>query len=142
MSIITVGIDGSPGSLKALRWAIEEARLRGSDLTAIHAWQLPYHQGYLGHLALERLREPLEAAGNRTLDAALTDDTINTEGVSITGSVIHGSPAQVLLEAAAGAALLVVGSRGHGGFTGLMLGSVGQQCAQGATCPVVIVPSG
>ncbi|WP_131822963.1 universal stress protein, partial [Mycobacteroides chelonae] len=53
MSTIAVGVDGSAGSLAALRWALAEARRRGSTVRAVHAWQLPYHQGYIGHLALE-----------------------------------------------------------------------------------------
>ena len=106
------------------------------------SWQLPYHQGYLGHLALERLHEPLSEAAHQTLSAALAGASIDTEGVSVTPIVQQGPPAQVLINAAADADLLVVGSRGHGGFTGLMLGSVSQQCAQGSTCPVVIVPTG
>lgn len=140
MSTITVGIDGSPGSLAALRWAIEDARRRGSTIRAVNAWQLPYHQGYLGHLALEGLHEPLADAAHQTLSAALADASMNTEGINITPVVAEGPPARVLINAATDADLLVVGSRGHGGFRGLMLGSVSQQCAQGATCPVVIVP--
>ena len=140
MSTITVGIDGSPESLHALRWAITEARRRGSSVHVVHAWQLPYHQGYLGHLALNRFREPLAEAADHTLTTALIDPTINTEWVSITSTAIHGPPAQVLIDMAANSELLVVGSRGRGGFTGLMLGSVSQQCAQGTPCPIVIVP--
>ncbi|KLO44676.1 hypothetical protein ABW17_08295 [Mycobacterium nebraskense] len=139
MSTVAVGIDGSAGSLAALRWALAEARLRGSAVRVVHAWQLPYHQGYIGHLALEGLRGPLDEAAHQTLDAALADETIDTTGVDITPIVEEGAPARVLIEAAADAELLVVGSRGFGGFRGLLLGSVSQQCAQGATCPVVIV---
>lgn len=141
MSTITVGIDGSPGSMTALRWALDEARHRGSTIRAVHAWQLPYHQGYLSHLALERLSQPLIDVAHETLNAALADVSLDTEGITITPVVAEGPSARVLIDAAADADLLVVGSRGYGGFRGLMLGSVSQQCAQGAMCPVVIVPT-
>jgi nucleotide-binding universal stress UspA family protein len=79
-------------------------------------------------------------AARQTLDAALADASIDTTGIDITPAVEQGAPTRGLIDAAASAELLVVGSRGLGGFRGLLLGSVGQQCAQGATCPVVIVP--
>ncbi|WP_131823019.1 universal stress protein, partial [Mycobacteroides chelonae] len=79
-------------------------------------------------------------AANHTLNAALTDASIDNTGVGITPVVEEGAPARVLIDAAADAELLVVGSRGRGSFAGLLLGSVSQRCAQGATCPVVIVP--
>lgn len=140
VSTIAVGVDGSPGSLGALRWAVAEARHHGSVVRAVHAWQLPYHQGYVGHLALGHLREPLIEAARQTLHAALADPCIETAGVEIMPVVEEGSAARVLIAAGADAGLLVVGSRGYGGFRGLLLGSVSQQCAQGAPCPLVIVP--
>lgn len=141
MSTIVVGIDGSPGSLAALRWALAQARHRGSAVRAVSAWQLPYHQGFIGHLALESFHGPLAQAARHTIDAALADASIDTTGIDVTRVVEEGAAAKVLIDAAADAELLVVGSRGLGGFRGLLLGSVSQQCAQGAACPVVIVPS-
>ena len=135
VSTIVVGVDGSAGSQVVLQWALEEARRRGSAVRAVHAWQLPYHQGYIGHLALERLHEPLAEAARQTLiSAALAGDSIDVRGVNVTPVAREGPPARVLIDAAADADLLVVGSRGHGGFAGLLLGSVSQQCAQGGMC--------
>lgn len=74
------------------------------------------------------------------LEKAVDDALGVTPGVEVEQSVLEGTPAQVLVEAAQGADLLVVGTRGHGGFTGLLLGSVSQQAAHHAPCPVVIVP--
>ncbi|MEV2226033.1 universal stress protein [Nocardia vinacea] len=91
-------------------------------------------------MALESFHEPLVEAARQTVDAALADASIDTSGIDITPTVEQGAPARVLIDTAANAELLVVGSRGLGGFRGLLLGSVSQQCAQGATCPVVIVP--
>lgn len=141
MSTIVVGVDGSPGSLAALRWGLVEARYRGCAVCIVQAWQLPYHQGYVGHLAVESLHEPLVEAARQTLTGALADPSIDTAGVDITTVVEQGQPAQVLIKASADAELLVVGSRGRGGFAGLLLGSVSQQCAQSAACPVVVVPT-
>jgi len=124
-----------------LRWAFAEARLRGSAVRVVYAWQLPYHQGYIGHVALESVHQPLAEAARQTLEAVLSDTSIDTTGIDITPVVEEGPSARVLIDAANDAELLVVGTRGRGGFQGLLLGSVSQQCAQGSPCPVVIVPS-
>ena len=139
MSTIVVGIDGSPASLAALNWALNEARCHGSTVRAVHAWQLPYHQGEIGHLAVQSLHEPLTQTAHQTLDAALRHASMDANSPRVERVVAEGPPARVLIEESSRADLLVVGSRGRGGFAGLLLGSVGQQCAQGARCPIVIV---
>jgi nucleotide-binding universal stress UspA family protein len=151
---IVVGVDGSAGSVAALRWALTEAHLRGVPLRLVHAYELPHHLA--GDLAVglgpaaaaayagedvERLRRSLEEAARRALAGALERaDKEAIDGIEIEQEIVEGPAAPALIEAARGAALLVVGSRGRGGFAGLLLGSVSQQCAQHPPCPVVILP--
>ena len=137
MSTIVVGVDGSASSRHALGWALDEGRLRGLRVRVVHAWDFPYTEGEIAHLAGQAIHEPLERAANEILDAAL--HAADTRDLDIERTITEGPPAHALLHAAQDAELLVVGSRGHGGFTGLLLGSVSQQCAQHAPCPVVIV---
>jgi nucleotide-binding universal stress UspA family protein len=87
----------------------------------------------------EQLAEYQRRALER-LDSLLAAQAPDLAGAEVERSAVHGPPAEVLLEAARGAAELVVGTRGHGGFVGLLLGSVSQQCAHHAPCPIVIVP--
>lgn len=144
MSVIVVGVDHSDGAKDALRFALEEARLRRATLRAVHAWQL----GYFGATGMEgllppagpELREVREAA-EAALDATLREAIPDAGEVEIERRVVEGAPAAVLVEESRAADLLVVGSRGLGGFGRLLLGSVSQQCAQHAECPVVIVRS-
>jgi nucleotide-binding universal stress UspA family protein len=144
MSLIVVGVDHSAGAKEALRFALEEAELRQTTLRAVHAWQF----GYIGATGLEGgfpavgsgLQEVRDAAG-AALEATVREAIPDARGVEIEQRIVEGPPAGVLLEESRGADLLVVGSRGHGGFAQLLLGSVSQQCAQHAECPVVIVRS-
>ena len=136
MAAIVVGVDGSEESKAALRWAVAEARLRDANVRAVYAWSLPHVAGGVGPLIVPDT-EVLRRDGERVLDAAIAE--VGTEGVDVERASIEGSPARALVEAAEGADLLVVGSRGHGGFVGLLLGSVSQQVAHHALCPVVIV---
>jgi nucleotide-binding universal stress UspA family protein len=128
--------------MEALRFALTEARLRGASLSAIHTWQPPSSGAGFGFTdgayradVLSDLRSAAEAALDATIEEAIPD----VGEVEIERRVIEGAPAGVLVEQSRGAELLVVGSRGLGGFRGLLLGSVSQQCAHHATCPVVIV---
>lgn len=136
MAAIVVGVDGSEESKAALRWAVAEARLRDASVRAVYAWSLPHVAGGVGPL-IEPDIEMLQRDGERLLDAAIAE--VDAEGVDVERASVEGSPASALVEAAEGADLLVVGSRGHGGFVGLLLGSVSQQVAHHAPCPVVIV---
>lgn len=140
MAKIVVGVDGSAASNAALRWALEEARLRGARLEAVHAFASPEVSTTSQALHLiETDFAAYRAAGAEIVDRALSD--AGAESVEIERSVVEGPPAAALLDAAKEADLLVVGSRGHGGFAGLLLGSVSEQCAHHAPCPVVIVRS-
>jgi nucleotide-binding universal stress UspA family protein len=142
MGVIVVGVDHSAGAKAALRFALEEARLRQATLRVVHAWQF----GYIGATGLEGALpavggelEDFRRGAEAALDETLTDVGADTDGVAIERRVDQGTAAAVLVEESRGADLLVVGSRGHGGFAQLVLGSVSQQCAQHAFCPVVIV---
>lgn len=142
--IIVVGVDGSEESVAALRWAMQEARLRGAALRAVHAWHYPYEAftEVTGMVAGVITREDLEKDGQAVLDVSLNAAGVGAAEVPVEPMLVQGGASVALLRAAADAELLVVGSRGRGGFTGLLLGSVSQQCAHHATCPVVIVPRG
>ena len=136
MERIVVGIDGSEGAREALQWAIAEARRRNAAVEAVCAWHPPY---VLGYEALGEIHGSFEADAAKMLDAAI--DGADTAGVRVERKLVTGGAAAALVEEAKGAALLVVGSRGRGGFTGLLLGSVSQQVAHYAPCPVVIIPA-
>ncbi len=141
---IVVGVDGSDGSLQALRWAVDEARLRGARLVAVHAWLAPYAPVMPGidePAMLPVDRQLIGQAADEALEAALREVGAADKGLEIERAVVDESPARALLDQAEGADLLVVGSRGHGRIAGALLGSISQQVAQHAPCPVVIVRS-
>ena len=129
---VVVGIDGSEGSTRALEWAAAEADLTGAVLEA-HA---SYGPGYV-FVSPQEVQRAMQQVINEAADRVATV----APGVSFKGVIHEGSAAKVLIDASTEADLLVVGSRGRGGFTGLLLGSVSQQCSAHAHCPVVIVRS-
>ena len=132
---IVVGVDGSESSDAALAWAVRQAGLTGARIDAVSAWQIPATYG----LGYAMASPDLEKIAGQVLDAAIAKATAATPDVHIDPVVVQDNPAQALLDAAEGADLLVVGSRGRGGFTGALLGSVGQHCVQHAVCPVVVI---
>jgi nucleotide-binding universal stress UspA family protein len=138
---IVVGVDGSEGSRRALRWALEEARCRRLSLVAVGVWESPYEYGFDEVPPPPgRERELAETARHR-LEAALEEVGEEARaGVAIEARVVEGRPAKVFCELSDEASLLVLGARGHGGFAGLLLGSVSTECAHHSRCPVVIVP--
>lgn len=138
MGAIVVGVDGSSGGEAALRFALEEARLRGDRVVALLAWTIPLSTAAPAGL-VPALGEDFRDEAERLLEEAVAA-VGGTGGVEVERVVVPGPPARALLEAASEAELLVVGSRGRGGFAGLLLGSVSQQCAHHSSCPVVIVP--
>lgn len=137
---IVVGVDGSDSAARALRWAISEGRLRGARVEVVHAWHMTYAgmEPYAGAAAFDA--ESLEAAARSVLEGAIGAADATGLAEPVQGHLVTGSAGAALVEAARGASLLVVGARGHGGFVGLLLGSVSQQVAHHAPCPVVIVP--
>jgi nucleotide-binding universal stress UspA family protein len=140
METIVVGVDGSDSSVSALRWALREARLRGARVRVVHAWSYPQVSTY--HEAAHVLNVPFADEAAVLLDRVVEDAAPDALGVEIEKKVVESEPAPALLEAARDASMLVVGSRGLGGFSGLLLGSVSQQCAHHATCALVIVREG
>ncbi|MCI4657226.1 universal stress protein [Cryobacterium algoricola] len=133
---IVVGVDGSDPSLTALDWAIVEAKLRGADLTIVTTWSYPIMAGTPGDIVPE---DSFKEVCERIQADALT--TAADSGLTATGRIVRGGAVTVLLEAAQTADLLIVGSRGYGGFTGLLVGSVSNQLVHHAACPVLIVRS-
>lgn len=131
---IVVAVDGSPPSLEALAWAVRQSSLTGAVVEVVTAWHYPAGFGEYAYQAEPDWAADAQAIQDRALEEVLGDDT-----GSVVRSVVEGHPVPVLLAAAAGAELLVMGSRGHGGFTGLLLGSVSEHVVGHASCPVVVV---
>ncbi len=134
---IVVGVDGSAQSLIALEWAVTEARMRRGQVRVVTGWDYPAIGGVSD---LVWNPESFEQWAQQVQIEALHG--VDAEGVPSSGQVLQGSAAAVLLDASRDADLLVVGSRGYGGFTGLLLGSVSTQLVHHATCPVLIIRSG
>jgi nucleotide-binding universal stress UspA family protein len=133
---VVVGIDGSPRSLAAMRWAAAEARARGSELDVVHAWRLPMMAGPAAATVFTDF-STLEASGRTILDGALADPAL--ADVRVHGHLSYDTAPRALLDRAANAALLVAGTRGLGRVTGTLLGSVSRQLLHHAPCPVVVV---
>jgi nucleotide-binding universal stress UspA family protein len=140
MAKLVVGVDGSDGSRAAVRWAGAEARLRGVPLVAVEAWEFsPLIFAADVPMALDDLRSSVE----EHLESLVADElgpAGERQGLEVVERVIEQAPVPALLSQIDAGDVLVVGSRGRGGFTGLLLGSVSQQLASHAPCPVVIIP--
>jgi nucleotide-binding universal stress UspA family protein len=136
MKTIVVGVDGSECADKALTWAVGEAKLRGDRVRAVHAWEYPVNGAVYGMMAPQLGRDEKRDAAKATLDEAVER---LRNGVQIEEVLVEGSAAKALMRASEDADLLVVGSRGLGGFKRLLLGSVSTQLAHHSRCPVVIV---
>ena len=139
-STIVVGNDGSRSSAEAFEFALELAEKLGADLVAIRAWTVDtaprgalVDHGYVSSFdeVSQKVRDKLEES-TRQLAARRPAVTVAYRGVL-------GHPAAVLMEASAASLMLVIGSRGRGGFSSLLLGSVSEQCVRHATCPVLVV---
>ncbi|WP_245722813.1 universal stress protein [Micromonospora matsumotoense] len=138
---IVVGVDGSAGSRTALRWAMSQGRLTGAKVEAVSAWQGPPVYGFAYGWSPSVFEDvDLAAITGKMLAEAVEDEAAGRPPAEILTRVVHGHPSQALLDLAHGAQMLVVGSRGHGAFAGMLLGSVSQHCVQHAPCPVVVVP--
>jgi nucleotide-binding universal stress UspA family protein len=139
---VVVGVDGSAGSSSALRWAMTYAAQVGGTVEAISTWQLPMGAGY----TYAWVPSGLDGDSYDTLAEKVLADTVAEVTQSLGSTLVvdrnvaQGQPADVLLQAARHAQMLVVGSRGHGTLAGFILGSTSQHCVQHAPCPVVVVP--
>ena len=138
---VVVGVDGSSGSVHALAWAGREARVRNATLEVVAAWTYPTPVLLVPVAPDPPQVKTLRKDAREMIEHALEKVADDVAGLDVDLRVVEGDTSAVLLERAKGADLLVVGSRGLGGFRGLLLGSVSQQCVQHATCPVVVVPS-
>ncbi|RRQ76826.1 universal stress protein UspA [Streptomyces griseofuscus] len=137
---IVVGVDGSEGSRQALNWAVRQAELTGGWVEAVIAWDVPQFHGALGWMPPSSSDEAaLEGRAQSEVTSAVEEAVAAHPAVQVSTVARYGTPAGVLLEASRDAALLVVGSRGLGGFKGLLLGSVAQHCVQHARCPVLVL---
>ena len=137
-----VGVDGSAASIEALRWAVDEARAHGGgDIRAVLVWSLPY-VGLATSMAPEPYALPetklIEQEAQQRLTSSI-EALGDTSPAVLRGEVIEGQPAGVLRELSHEADLVVVGSRGHGGFSALMLGSVSAQVVRHAHCSVIVI---
>lgn len=136
---IVVGFDGSASSLDALSWAARQAELTNADLEVTMCWEWPSSYGWA--IPVPEDFDP-EGDIRRTLETALTPLRAEHPALGIEGRVVEGHPAPHLVEASKGADLLVVGSRGHGEFIGMVIGSVSEHCAAHAHCPVLVHRAG
>ena len=140
MQEIVVGVDGSASSDAALAYAADEAAAHGWRLVAVHTWSLPVvaPAPYAPYPMVDF--GELEVVAKEILTRALAR-VIGDRDIAVEELVVRGNASDVLLARAAHARALVVGSRGHGGLTGALLGSVSQRCAHHASCPVIILPA-
>ncbi|MEV5282373.1 universal stress protein [Streptomyces sp. NPDC051994] len=131
---IVVGVDGSEPSRKALRWALAQARRQNAAVVAVIGREFPTTSSWVVVPAAD-----LKAAARQALADVVEQERHTAPEVALDTRIEHGHPARVLIDTAHGADLLVVGSRGLGGFTGTLLGSVSRYCAEHATCPVLVM---
>lgn len=138
---IVVGVEGSGGARAALRWAIKEARHRNATVDVVTAYSTTYVPASpdFNYVPLDPI--DLEAEVKRMQDSIIDEvlAEVDSEGVEVRRRMVRGRAADTLIAESDNASMLVVGSRGRGGFRGLLLGSVSQQIAQHGSCPVVIV---
>ena len=132
---IVVGIDGSESSERALDWAVTEAARRDAPLHLVTAWMFPMAPGYAFTATVPQVREAAAEACERAGDEVRR----RAPQLRVSTQTVQQTPGPALVAASEGADLLVVGSRGLGGFEGLVMGSVSQYCARHASCSVVVV---
>lgn len=139
---IVVGVDGSPHSIKALGWAFEQASFSGASLHVLHSWEIPptWSMVEVPSYEPEVLIRDYGNAELRETSEAMAGFREDFPDVKVRQEVMKGSPVKALVKASENAALLVVGSRGLGGFRGLLLGSVSHAMVHKAACPVAVVP--
>lgn len=134
-ALVLVGIDGSGSSLEALDWAGNYAAVTGASVELVATWEWPASYGWAIPLP-EGFDPGADAQHVLSESAARVRDRHHS--ISVSTTVVEGHAAQILVEMSAAAALLVVGSRGHGQFAGMVIGSVSEYCAAHAQCPVLV----
>jgi nucleotide-binding universal stress UspA family protein len=138
---IVVGFDASPGARAALRWALGSAATDGAAVEAIGAWSLPVLSVSPWGPAVDFDEDRLQGSFDREIRSAVAEVRAETEGApDVAVRIVVGVEGPALVDAAAGARCLVVGRRGHGGFAGLLLGSVADHCLHHSTVPLALVP--
>jgi nucleotide-binding universal stress UspA family protein len=138
--LVVVGVDGSEESVSALRWAARYAAAAGASVRAVLAWHYPTAASVppVG-VAPAAVSSEVEGRVKATLAEAIAKAAPDVPGVQIGSEIRYGHPAEVLIDESGRADLLVVGRRGHGGFLGMLVGSVSLHCVNAAECPVVVV---
>ncbi len=131
---VVVGVDGSEESRQALRWAFQYAQMSNAPVEAVIAWEIPASYGW--PVVYDDVQ--FEKQAGEALEEAI-HDVLGENADAVTRRVEQGHPASVLIAASEHAQLLVVGSRGHGAFAGMLMGSVSRHCVQHAHCPVVVI---
>lgn len=139
MKTILVGVDGSPGGLKALEFAAREAAAHGATLRLLSAWEVPASVLSGGGVPPE-LYDNFEGDARNLVDAAVARVRELEPAVRVEARTAEGHPGNVLVDATVDADLVVIGRRGRGGLAEFLLGSISHQVADHAKCPVVIVP--
>lgn len=139
METVVVGVDGSQAAGVALEFAVEEAALRGADLRVVSVWDMPTLVPP-EVMAAPEVFDGLREEANSVVEEAVSRAKELRPSLRCEGVVVSGRPADVLVEEGRGAALVVVGRRGHGGLAGIFLGSVSRHVVDKAPCPVVVVP--
>lgn len=136
---VVVGVDGSPTSTRAIAFAADQAARRQTSLLAVHAWTAPVSTGPTDLLPLVTDVERIEAQEARALAESVAGIAGAHPDLRVEQQLLQGHPARVLTELSGGAQLVVAGSRGRGGFTGLLLGSISQALIHHADCPVAVI---
>lgn len=138
--VVIVGVDGSAESIAALSWAASYQAATGSTVQAVLCWHFPAAAGPAPvGVAPRQISDEVRASMLDNLTKAITEVYGSPAPEKVESMVEYGHPAQVLVDASRNADLLVVGHRGHGAFTGMLIGSVSIHCVTSAHCPVVVV---
>jgi nucleotide-binding universal stress UspA family protein len=141
--VVVVGVDGSAESVDALRWAARYQESTGATVRPVLSWHFPAAAGPAPvGVAPKPISDEVRASMQEALDKAITEVYGSPATDKVEAKIEYGHPAQVLVEASQHADLLVVGHRGHGAFTGMLIGSVSIHCVTHAHCPVVVVRGG
>ena len=135
---IVVGIDGSPPSAAAMEWAFAEARRCGATVQLVHGWHYPYVDAH-AELGRDEMRDALREDATAAMNRVVTSLAESDRALVVATKVVEGQPAEVVVEASKQADLVVVGSRGRGGFRALLLGSVSRPVLQHSLCPVAVI---